>query len=73
MQVHDTPVVVEQVNSEVQGAKIRQLVPPIQQIRRGLQGQITLGEEITIPNPNPAHHRDMAQTGAGACIRLNGQ
>ena len=47
VQVHvqDGPVVVEQVGSEVQGARIRQLVPPIQ-LRRGLRSQITLGEEI---------------------------
>ena len=43
--VQDGPVVAEQVDSEVHGARIRQLVIPIQ-LRRGLRSQITLGEEI---------------------------
>ena len=43
--VQDVCTVVGQVDSEVQGARIRQLVPPIQ-LRRGLRRKITLGEEI---------------------------
>ena len=48
MHVQDGPAVVEQVDSEVQGARIRQLVP---QLRRGLRIQITLREESRFPNP----------------------